>query len=163
MSRTQSSRPRLRIQKKIRGQVQPYRGPPVQGQRTGTLEDKAKNSGASVLQKRGLEKFFSIKKTASKFFSDHLPPKKRKKRSPKHFSSDLQKKKKKGHKKIFQTISKKGEQKVLPKFSARFIAFSNKILPVQKIVMSSALEAKGKACPSRPRLRTSKCVPEVVL
>ena len=53
-------------------------------------------------------------------------------------------------------------KKGLRKFSARFLAFSNKISTVQKIVLSSGrgqgnfrgLEA------SRPRPRTSKCVLE---
>ena len=83
--------------------------------------------------------------------------------------------KKKGFLKNFQAISKKGLQKFfsgdfhlkktkkgLRKFTARFLALSNKILTVQKIVLSSSrgqgnfrgLEA------SRPKPRTSKSVLE---
>ena len=61
---------------------------------------------------------------------------------------------KKVFKNFFQAISKRGKQKNPEKFSARFLAFSNLILTVQKTVLSSSrgLEA------SRPR--TSKCVLE---
>ena len=83
--------------------------------------------------------------------------------------------KKKGFLKNFQAISKKGLQKIfsgdfhlkktkkgLRKFTARFLALSNKILTVQKTVLSSSrgqgnfrgLEA------SRPKPRTSKSVLE---
>ena len=60
---------------------------------------------------------------------------------------------------------KEENKKVVRKISASFLAFSNKISTVQKIVLSSSrgqgnfrgLEA------SRPRPRTSKCVLEDVL
>ena len=83
--------------------------------------------------------------------------------------------KKRFSKKIFRQTQKKGLQKFfsgdlhlrktkkgLRKFSARFLAFSNKISKVQKIVLSSS---RGQANfrgleASRPRPRTSKCVLE---
>ena len=43
--------------KKIRGQGQPFRGQNLSRPRTGMLE--AKDTAASVLQKKGLQKFFS--------------------------------------------------------------------------------------------------------
>ena len=66
--------------------------------------------------------------------------------------------------------NKKGARK----FSGRFLAFSNEISTVQKIVLSSSrgqgnfrgLEAsrpRPRTWPSRPRPRTSKCVLEDVL
>ena len=65
-------------------------------------------------------------------------------------------------------------KKSLCKFYARFLAFSNEISAVQKIVLSSSrgqgnfrgLEAsrpRPRTWPSRPRPRTSKCVLEDVL
>ena len=60
-------------------------------------------------------------------------------------------------------------KKGIRKFSARFLAFSNKIPTVRKIVLSSSrgqgnirgLEAsRPRTWPSRPRSRTSKCVLE---
>ena len=65
-------------------------------------------------------------------------------------------------------------KKGVHKFSARFLAFSNEISTVQKIVLSSSrgqgsfrgLEAsrpRPKTWPSRPRPRNSKCVLEDVL
>ena len=134
-SRTQGSRPRPRT-KKFRGQGQGHKKISRPRQKTDPL--KAKDQGH------------------------------RRKRSPK----------KKVKKNIFQAISKKGLQKFfssdfhlrktkigLRKFSARFLALSNKISTVQKIVLSSSrgqgnfrgLEA------SRPRPRTSKSVLEDVL
>ena len=53
-------------------------------------------------------------------------------------------------------------QKGLRKFSTRFLAFSNEISTVQKIVLSSSREQgnfRGSKA-SRPRPRTSKCVLE---
>ena len=86
---------------------------------------------------------FSKKKKLKKIFSSNL----KKKVFKKFFSSDFHLRK-----------TKKG----LRKFSARFLALSNKISTVQKIELSSSrgqgnfrgLEA------SRPRPRTSKCVLE---
>ena len=54
-------------------------------------------------------------------------------------ASVLQKKKqKKDFKQIFQAISREGKKKGIRKFFARFLAFPNKVLPVQKIVLSSS-------------------------
>ena len=60
-----------------------------------------------------------------------------------------------------------GKQKGVRKFSARFLAFSNEISTVQKIVLSSS-PGQGnfrglEASRPRPRPRTSKCVLEDVL
>ena len=55
----QGSRPRPRTQKKTRGQGQPFRGQTLSRPRTGMLETKAKDTGVSVLPKKGLQKFFS--------------------------------------------------------------------------------------------------------
>ena len=57
-SRTQGSRPRPRTQKKIggQGQGQPFRGQTLPRPRTGMLE--AKDTGASVLQKKKVFKIF---------------------------------------------------------------------------------------------------------
>ena len=44
--------------KKIRGQGQPFRGQALSRPRTGILEAKAKDTGASVLKKRFSKKFF---------------------------------------------------------------------------------------------------------
>ena len=75
-------------------------------------------------------------------------------------SSDLQKKE--IFEKFFQAISKSGIRKKSSRIFPRFLAFSNKILRVKKIVLSSnqgqgnfrGLEA------SKPRPRTSNCVLE---
>ena len=56
-------------------------------------------------------------------------------------------------------------KKGVRKFSARFLAFSNEISTVQKIVLSSSREQgnfRGLEA-SRPRPKTSKCVLEDVL
>ena len=102
-----------------------------------------KDTDASVLQKKGLQKIISgdLKKKGLKNFFQA------KQVFKKYFSDDLHERK-----------TKKG----LRKFFARFLAFFNKILTVQKIVLSSSrgqgnfwgLEA------SWPRPRTSKCVLE---
>ena len=72
----------------------------------------------------------------------------------------------KGLKNFFSGILQlRKTKKSLRKFSSKFLAFSNKILTVQKIVLSSrrgqgsfrGLEA------SRPRPRTSKCVLDDIL
>ena len=59
----------------------------------------------------------------------------------------------------------KQNKKVICKFSARFLEFSNKVSTVQKIVLSSSREqANFRGLEdSRPRPRTSKCVLEDVL
>ena len=44
--------------KKIRGQGQPFRGQTLSRPRIGMLEAKTKDTGASVLQKKGLQKIF---------------------------------------------------------------------------------------------------------
>ena len=65
-------------------------------------------------------------------------------------------------------------KKGIRKFSTRFLAFSNKISTVQKIVLSStrgqsnfrgleASRSRPRTWPLRPRPRTSKCVLEDVL
>ena len=129
-SRTQGSSPRPRTQKISRPRP-----------RTDPLE--AKDTGVSVLQKKGLQNFFSgdsKKKQVLKFFL-------RKKGLQKFF---------------FRQSPLEEDKKGLRKFSARFLAFSNKTSTVQNIVLSSSrirgnfrgLEA------SRPRTRTSKCVLE---
>ena len=102
-SRTQGSRPRT--QKNFEA-------------RTNPLEDKAEDTGASVLQKKRLQKFFSgdLKKRTSKFFSGE-------KDLQKNFLGDLHLSK-----------TKKG----LHKFFVRFLAVFNKISTVQKIVLSSS-------------------------
>ena len=136
-SRTQSSRPkpRPRTQKNFEAKTKdkPSRGQ-GQGPRT--------QAQAFSKKKRFLKKFSSNlkKKVFKKFFQA-------KKVFKKFFSGDFHLRK-----------TKKG----LRKFTARFLALSNKISTVQKIVLSSSrgqgnfrgLEA------SRPRPRTSKSVLE---
>ena len=51
VSRTQSSRPRPRTQKKMRGQGQPFRGQTL-------LKPRTKDTGASVLKKKVFKIFF---------------------------------------------------------------------------------------------------------
>ena len=103
-SRTQGSRPRT--QKNFEA-------------RTNPLEDKAEDTGASVLQKKRLQKFFSgdLKKKDFKIFFQA------KKIFKKIFLGDLHLSK-----------TKKG----LHKFFVRFLAVFNKISTVQKIVLSSS-------------------------
>ena len=106
------------------GQGQPFRGQTLSRSRTGMLE--AKNQGHRrkcfrKTKKKGLQKIFSgdlQKKVFKKFFRAISE----KKGLEKYFSGDLQKRKTK---------------KVFASFSARFLAFSTKILTVQKIVLSS--------------------------
>ena len=81
-------------------QEQPFQGQTLSRPRTGMLEAKAKDTGASVLRKKGLQKSFSGEKGLIKFFSDNLQLRK--------------------------------TNKGLRKFSARFLAFSNKKSSVQK-------------------------------
>ena len=75
--------------------------------------------------------------------------------------------KKRSPKTIFRRSPKEVNKKGLRKFYARFLAFSNKILTIQKILQSSSrgqsnfrgLEAsRPRTRPSRPRPRTSKCI-----
>ena len=90
-----------------------------QGQAQTLSRPRTKGTGASVLQKKKIFKnFFQAisKKRSSKFFFIR-------KRSSKFFSRDFHARK-----------TKKG----LCKFPARFLALSNKILTVQKIVLSSS-------------------------
>ena len=97
---------------------------------------EAKDPGASVLKAKGLQK---------KFFR-----RSQKKGLKNFFSGDLHLRK-----------TKEG----LGKFSARFLAFSNKISTMQKIVLSSSREQgnfRGLEA-SRPMPRTSKCVLKDVL
>ena len=128
-----------RTQKKSKSQGQ---GQPFQGQ------------SASVLKKKiGLQKIFFQAISKIKIFKNFFLAISYKKRSPKFF---------------FRRSPKKINQKDLCKFYARFLAFSNKISTVQKIVLSSStifwivkilLE---RTWTSRPRPRTSKCVLEDV-
>ena len=116
------------------------KGRPSRGQGQGP---RTKDTNASVLQKKVFKNSFqaiSKKRSSKNFF--------RRKRSSKNFFSGD----------FYSSKTKKG----LRKFSARYLALSNKISTVQKIVLSSSrgqgnfrgLEA------SRPRPRTSKCVLE---
>ena len=69
-------------------------------------------------------------------------------------------KKKRCSKKIFRRSPKEENKNGLRKVSARFLAFSNKILTIQERVLSSSGERgsfRGLEA-SRPRSRTSKCV-----
>ena len=101
-----------------------------------------RDTGASVLQKKCFQNFFQAisKKDLQQFFF-------RRKWSSKNF---------------FQAMRK--PKKGLRKFSARFLALSNKISTVQKIVLSSNRRQGnfGGLEASRPRPRTSKCVLEDV-
>ena len=66
---------------------------------------------------------------------------------------------------FFRRSSLEENKKSLPKFSARFLAFFNKISTVQKIVLSSSRGEENfrELEASRPRPRTSNCVLENVL
>ena len=105
-------------------QLEKIRG---QGQGQTFSKPRTKDTDASVLQKKCLQKFFS---------------------------GDL--KKKRSSKKLSRRSPKEEDKKSLRKFSARFLALSNKILSVQKIVLSSS---RGRSNflgveASRPRPRT---------
>ena len=104
---------------------------------------EAKDTGASVLQKKGLEKIFlsDFKKRSSKIFF-------RQKRSSKFF---------------FRRFSLEENKKGLRKFSARFLALSNKILTVKKIVRSLCRGQGNFRELEVSRPRTSKSVLEDVL
>ena len=105
---------------------------------------RTKDTDASVLRK---------KKVLQKFFSGDL-----KKKGLKNFFSG-----EKGLQKIFFRRSPLEENKKgIGKFSARFLAFFNKISTVQKIVLSSSRgqgNVRGLEA-LKPRPRTSKCVLE---
>ena len=117
--------------------------------RTDPLEAKAKDQGhrrkcSRKKKKKGLQKFFfrrSQKKGPQNFFSGE-----------------------KGLQKFFFRRSLRGNQKkVLCRFSARFLAFSNELLTVQKYVVLSSSRGQGNFRgleTSRLRPRTSKCVLE---
>ena len=137
-SRTQGSKPmpRLRTQNLSRPRTDP-------------LEAKAKDQGHrrkySPKKKEGLEKSFSsdLKTRSSKNFF-------RQKRSSKNF---------------YRRFPLEDTKKGLRKFSAKFLALSNKILMVQKIVLFSSREQgnfRGLET-SRPTPKTSTCVLENVL
>ena len=110
---------------------------PSQGQGQTLSRPRTKDTGASVLQKKRFSKSFfkqSQKKGLQNFFQV-------KKVFKNFFSGDFHLRK-----------TKKG----LRKFSARFLALSNKISTVQKIVLSSSREQgnfRGLEA-SRPRPRT---------
>ena len=136
-SRTQGSRPRPRTQKNIKAKDRPSRGQ-GRGPRTQAQVFSKKKKVFKIFFKR------SQKQRSSKFF---FQPKKVFKF---FFSGDFHFRK-----------TKTG----LRKFSARFLALSNKISTVQKIVLSSS---RGQANfrgleATRPRPRTSKSVLEDVL
>ena len=144
-SRTQGSKPRPRTAL--------WRTDPLMA-KDRNAQGQGKNQGhrRECSPKKRSTKFFFKKKVIFQTIS-----KRRKKGPQKFFLGDLQKRKTK---------------KVFAKFSARFLAFSNKILTVQKIVLFSSrgqgnfrgLEVsrpRPRTWPSRPR--ASKCVLEVVL
>ena len=116
------------------------------------FEAKAKNRPSRGQGPRTQAQVFSKKKGLQKFFSGDL-----KNKGLKNFFQA-----KRSSKIFFRRSPLEENKKGLRKFSARFLALSNQILTVQKIVMSSSrgqgnfrwLEA------SRPRPRTWKCVLE---
>ena len=129
-------------------------------------EAKAKDSPSEDRPSRGQGQECSRPRTQAQVFSKKWSSKQFFRQSPE----------KKGLQKFFPVICKKRSSKIffrqslieetqkgLRKFSAKFLAFSNKISTVQKIVVFSSstqgnfpgLEA------SRPSPRTSKCVLEV--
>ena len=104
------------------------------------------------------------KRSSRKIF--RRSPNETKKRSSKFFFRRSPKKRNL-RKEICQAISKEENKTDLRKFSAIFLAFSNKILTVQKLVLSSSRGQRNfqglKASRPRPktwssRPRTSKCV-----
>ena len=102
---------------------------------------KAKDTGASVLQKKGFQKNFSsnLKKKVFKIFFQA------KKVLKNFFSGDF-----------YLRKTKKG----LHKFFARFLALSNKISTVQKILLSSSRGQGNFRGLEASRPRTSKSVLE---
>ena len=96
---------------------------------------------------------FFLQKKIFKFFFRRSP----KKRSSKNFF--MRSPRKKVSEQIFQAISKENK-KGLRKFSARFLAFSNKIFTAQKIVLSSSRGQGNFRGLEASRSRTSKCVLE---
>ena len=69
--------------KKIRGQGKnsPSEGRPSRGQGQKCSRPRTKDAGASILQKKGLQKFFSGEKGLEKFFFRRSPIEENKKRS----------------------------------------------------------------------------------
>ena len=153
--------------KKIRGQGQPFRKETLSRPRKGMLEAKAKDQGhrCNCTPKKGFQKIFS----------GNLQTATKNKVIKKTFSSDLQTTlKKQGLQNFFS--GEKGLQNFvsgdlqlrktkqgLRKFSARFLAFSNKISTVQKTVLSSSRGQGNFRGLGASRPRTSKCVLEDVL
>ena len=136
-SRTQGLRPRT--QKKIRGQGQPFRGQTLSRPRTGMLEAKDRNAQGQGPRTQA-QGFSNKKKVYKNFFSGNLKKNTKKRSSNKFFRQSPQEEYKRG----------------LCKFSARFLAFSCKILRVQKTVLSlrrgqGSFQGLGA---SRPRPRT---------
>ena len=129
----------------------------TQGSRTQKISEvkaKDRTSRDQGQEPRAHAQVFSQKKGLQNFFSGDL-------KNEKVFKKVFQ------AKKVFKfffsgDLHLRKTRKDFRKFSARFLAFSNKISTVQKIVLSSSrgqgnfrgLEA------SRPRPRTSKCVLE---
>ena len=135
-SKSQGSRPgpRPRKQKNFKAKDRPSRRQ-GQGPRT-------KAQVFSKKKRRFSKKFFKqCQKRSSKFFF-------RRKRSSKIF---------------FRRFPLEKDNKGLRKFSARFLALSNKISPVQKIVLSSSRGQGNFRGLEASRPRTSKCVLEDVL
>ena len=126
-------------------------------------KSEAKDGPPEDRPSRGQGQKCSTPRTGNTGASVLPPPKKN--RSAKIVFRQSQKKK--GRQKIFKRSPKRKTKKGLRKFSARFLAFSNKILTVQKLVLSSSrgpgnfrgLEvSRPRTWPSKPRPRTLKCV-----
>ena len=138
-SRTLGLRPTLRTQKNPSPRPRTAlprtdHGQTLSRPRTGSSRLRTKNTSASVLQKR---------KAFKKIFQA-ISNKKRKK-SSNFFSGDLQ---------------KRITNKVFAKFSAWFLAFFNKILTLQKVVLSSSRGQSNFWGLEASRPRTSKCILE---
>ena len=119
-SSTHGSRPRPRTQKKseAKAKYSPSEDRPFRGQEQECSWPRTKDTGASVLKKIFFNDLRKNRKVFKNFFQATLT--------------------KKSLQKFFQAIFKRDKQKILCKFFARFLAFSNKILTIQKIVLSSS-------------------------
>ena len=110
-SRSRGSRPRTQRNPRPRPKTAPFRGQTLSRPRTGMLDAKAKDQGHR-------RKCSPKKRSSKEFFRP----------SPKKRSSN----------KFFRRSPKEENKIGLCKFSARFLAASNKILTVHKVVLFSA-------------------------
>ena len=116
------------------------------------LRPRTKDTGASAPKKEGLQNFFSGEKGLQKFFFGRSPLEHR------YYKKSIY-----AQVLFCRIYDLRKTKKGLLKFSAWLLAFSNKILTVQKIVLCSSRGQCNFGGLEASRSRTAKCVLKDVL